>query len=171
MELSLAKKYRSLLSTEQGDTLEFPIPFGEDSTWGCSIFLLVVRGRVGAEEHSRDQVLIITLGVLVDRALVEVLGLRLLFATAWGGTGISLGRCRHGCEMNDGEGLEGILRGLVLEFLLVSGPGGTFDVETVDAHTFRWYVESLLDATIFTSNDFFLDFSLRLDGIKRPFLL
>jgi len=41
----------------------------------------------------------------------------------------------------------------------------------MDADTLSWHREGLLNAAIFTANDFLLDFSLRLDGIKRPFLL
>lgn len=74
-------------------------------------------------------------------------------------------------EVNDWEGLEWILGDRVFESLLVSGPCGTFKIKTVDADTLSWHREGLLNAAIFTANDFLLDFSLRLDGIKRPLLL
>lgn len=41
----------------------------------------------------------------------------------------------------------------------------------MDAYTFLRHLESLLDATIVTSNDFLLDLSLRLNGVKGPLLL
>lgn len=41
----------------------------------------------------------------------------------------------------------------------------------MDADTFRWNLEGLLNTAIIAANDFFLDFSLGLDGVKRPFLL
>jgi hypothetical protein len=68
--------------------------------------------------------------------------------------------------MDNREGLEWILGCLILELLLVSGPGGTLNVESVDANTLRWHVEGLLNATVLASNDFFLDFGLGLDGIE-----
>ena len=73
--------------------------------------------------------------------------------------------------MNDWEGLVWILGSLVLESSLVSGPGGTLDVEAVDANTFWIHCECLLNLSIFASNDFLKDFGLWLDGIERPLLL
>jgi len=165
----------SLLGAEQGDTLQLPVDLGLHADGQVVVLVLVaVLGGVGAQPHSRDEVLIVTLWVLVDgAAVVSSLGVELLLATTTGGgTGVvRSGGSRLGGEMNHGEGLEWILRGLVFEALLVSGPGSTFKVETVDADTFTWDLEYLLDATIFASNDFLLDFSLGLNGLKRPLLL
>lgn len=79
--------------------------------------------------------------------------------------------CGLGSDVNDREGLEWILRGLVFESLFVSGPGSAFKVESMDADTLRWHLEGLLNTTIIASNDFLLDLSLRLNRVKRPLLL
>lgn len=101
------------------------------------------------------------------------LRVELLAAAATGGGSAGLGAWRGGLrsDVDNGEGLEGILGGLVFESLLVSRPGSTFEVQTMDADTFRRCGEGLLNATIFTTNDFLLDLCLGLDGIKGPLLL
>lgn len=65
--------------------------------------------------------------------------------------------------MDDREGLEWILRTLIFESPLISGPGGTFNVESVDADTLLGYGEGLLNATVLTSDDFLEHVGLRLD--------
>ena len=130
--------------------------------------------RVGSEPNPSDKVSIVTLGVLVDgAAVVSLLGVLLLSATAtWRRTlVVRWGGCRNRSEMNDWEGLIRILRSRVLESLLVPGPGGAFQVETVDADTFGGNCELLLDAAILASNDLFLDLCLGFDGVERPLLL
>lgn len=83
----------SLLGTKKGDTLEFPVVLGKDAS-GRRLFLLLVAGsRVWAEPHSGDQVLIVTLWILVDGAAVVCsLGMLLLLATAGCGARIGLRR-------------------------------------------------------------------------------
>lgn len=92
-------------------------------------------------------------------------------AASRGSLVVCLWGCGLGSHVDDWEGLEWILRSLVFKALLISRPGCTFDVETVDADTFRRHLECLLNATIVSTDDFFLHFGLWLDGIERPFLL
>ena len=92
-------------------------------------------------------------------------------AGAWGTSCISLDLGRHSCHVNDREGLVWILGSLVLESLLVSGPGSTLDIEAVDADTFCRHSELFLDLAIFSADNFFEDICLRLNGIERPLLL
>ena len=83
---------------------------------------------------------------------------------------VGLHSCGLGSEVDNREWLERILGGLILEFLLVLGPGGTFEEEAVDTDTFLRDGECLLNTARFVKDDFLLDFSLWLDGIKGPLL-
>lgn len=165
----------SLLGAYEGDTLELPVNLGLHANGqGIACLLITLPLRVGSEPNPGDKVSIVTLGVLVDRAaVVSLLGVELLAATTTrrGTLVVGRGGCRHRSEVDDWEGLEGILRRRILESLLVPRPGGAFQVETVDADTFGGNRELLLDAAIFTSNDLFLDLCLGFDRVERPLLL
>jgi len=96
---------------------------------------------------------------------VRLFRVQLLFATTTCGRSLVtlLWRGRLRSEMNNREGLEWILRGLILESLLVPGPGSAFKEKTMDADTLRWDLECLFDAAIFATDDFLLDLCLRLN--------
>lgn len=78
---------------------------------------------------------------------------------------------RNSSEVDNRERLEGIFGNRIFELFLVSGPGSTLKIETMDADTFRRDLELLLNTTIFSANDFFLDLSLCFNRVQRPFLL
>lgn len=160
---------RSLLSTEQGDTLQLPVDLRPHTRLSLVVSLTSVGFLVGvrAEPDASDQVLIITLRVLVDRAAV-VGPLRVLLLTT------ATTRCTLVClrsgglrsEVDDREGLEWILGDGVLKLLLALRPGGTFNEEAVDASALGRHLEGLLNAAILASDNLLLDLCLRFDGIE-----
>jgi len=114
----------SLLGTEQGHALEFPVGLrlhADGQSIGSAF--AAVLGGVGSEPDSGDQVPIVTLGVLVHGAgVVGLPRVELLPAATTCGRSLVVGawRSRLGSDVHNGERLEGILRGLVFESLLVS---------------------------------------------------
>ena len=89
--------------------------------------LIGLSVRIWSKPDGCDQVPIVTFWVLIDGTLVEILRGVLLVATTLTGLRPRILSCHsrgYGGEVDDGEGLERILRGLVLESLLVLGPGG-----------------------------------------------
>ena len=79
----------SLLGTDEGGSLEFPVDLGGHAGGQVVRSLLVsVLGRVWLQVDTRDEVPVITFGVLVDGAVeVGLLNVLILSATgAWGGT-------------------------------------------------------------------------------------
>ena len=159
----------SLLSTNQGDALQLPVDLRPHTRLSLVVSLASVSFLVGvrAEPDASDQVPIIALRVLVDRAAV-VGSLRVLLLTA------ATTRCTLVClrsgglrsEVDNREGLEWILGDGVLKLLLALGPGGTFNEEAVDASALGRHLEGLLNAAILASDNLLLDLSLRFDGIE-----
>merc|ERR550539_1821466 len=117
-----ASDYCSLLGAEKGDSLEFPVDLGAHSG-GKSIAWLLITGRVRLQVDPRDQVLIITLGVLVDGAVVVSLlyvGLGLVAATWSRSTLVLVSTLLLSSNVDNREWLEWILGGLILETFLIS---------------------------------------------------
>ena len=164
----------SFLGAEEGGTLELPIKLGLHANGQSISFVLITFSlRVRSEPDSGDKVFVVALGVFVYRtAVVSLLWVELLAATATRRRTlvISRGSCRHCGDMNDREGLIWILRSRIFKSLLIPGPGSAFQVKTVNADTFSWNSELLLDAAILTSNDFLLDLCLGFDRVEGPLL-
>jgi hypothetical protein len=71
--------------------------------------------------------------------------------------------------VNDGEGEEEILGGLLFESLVVLVPLGTFEVKTVHEDTFIDTLDNLaFDSAVITRDDLLQDFSLVVDLIEGP---
>jgi len=111
--------HSSLLGTEQGHTLEFPVDLGGHASGEVALggmlslgASLSLGGGVGLEEHTGDQVLVRSLGVLVDHAIVVRLGKRegvvlLVSVSVSGSTSVYVKG--EGRNVDDGEGLVELL--------------------------------------------------------------
>lgn len=137
----------------------------------------VLRSTLGLslEVASEDQVLVISLGVLVDWAVVGSLGevREVGLASrglAWGSVFVDGGR--DGVDVQDRELVEQLLGLRVLQSSVTLVPTGALQEQTVDVYTFLWLLDRFtFDTTVFTWNDLLEDIGGILDLVERPSLL
>lgn len=129
----------SVFAAEQAYTAQSPFH------WSGHRLVGVLWGSWGLSSQVRveDQVLVISLRVLVNWAHIGILVLRNVWLGLHGAALVCASHGRHGAHMHDWELVVELLWIGLLQPSLLSVPTSTFEEETVDVNSLSWRIDCL----------------------------